>query len=215
MTQPWEFLGYQKLTSSTGTVAFNNLWDSSAPFYNNMKFKLVAEVMTTNPSDLVETAAPYYYISTDGTSGDYDLNHWQAYDTLAQNGGSKNWTTSITENANNRQAFAAGSQNWCVTRGTTNFQRRYSSAEDNLQWGTYEVNMGTQHQIGISFSMKGINTYSRTNSTAMFNHVISSCGSAQKRMSSPSNSLYWNAVNYQFYAGSKFWVWGMRDTNAY
>ena len=71
MTQPWEFMGYQKLTVDTINVGFDNLWDatSPAPKFNNMKFKMVAELLITDTADLLPSSGQgaYYNIVVDNT----------------------------------------------------------------------------------------------------------------------------------------------------
>ena len=219
MTQPWEFIGYQKLSTDTGYAGFNNLWDatSPAPKYNNMKFKMVAELLITDTNDLLPFSnGAYYNITADGTVNSWDIAYWQKYDTNASNGGVANWTSSLQNTTSGMNGFNNNSYNWVVNQGTTNYQRRYSSAEDNLQWATYEINWTSQYQIGEAMQLKGFNTMSRTNSTAMYNQVLASAGTGSTKISgSTTSSMWFQAQNYTWKAGSKFWVWAMRDSNSF
>jgi hypothetical protein len=219
MTQPWEFMGYQKLSTDSAGVGFNNLWDatSPAPKYNNMKFKMVAELLISDTNDLLPFSnGVYYNITADGTVSNWDVAYYQKYDTNASNGGVANWNSGLTQMTNSINGFAVNSYPWVVNYGTTNYQRRYSSAEDNLQWATYEINWSSQDQIGEAMQLKGFNTMSRTNSTAMYNHVIASAGTGFTKITSgTSSSMWFQAQNYTWKAGSKFWMWAMRDSNSF
>tara|TARA_B100001059_G_scaffold224622_1_gene250929 strand:- start:574 stop:1233 length:660 start_codon:yes stop_codon:yes gene_type:complete len=219
MTQPWEFMGYQKLSTDTGYVSFNNLWDatSPAPKYNNMKFKMVAELLITDTSDLLPFSnGVYYNITADGTANYWDVAYYQKYDTNASNGSAVNWQSGTTANGNSLNGFAVTQYPWIVNYGDTNYQRRYSSAEDNLQWATYEINWSSQYQVGEAMQLKGFNTMSRTNSNAMYNHVIASAGTGSTKITGgTTSSMHFQATYYSWKAGSKFWVWAMRDSNSF
>jgi hypothetical protein len=221
MTQPWEFLGYQKLSSDTAYVGFNNLWDatSPAPKYNNMKFKMVAELLITETNDLLPFSGNegvYYNITADGTANYFDVAYYQKYDTNASNGVVANWTSGLTALSNSLNGFGVGQYGWVVNQGTTNYQRRYSSAEDNLQWATYEINWSSQDQVGEAMQLKGFNTMSRTNSTAMYNHVLASAGTGGTKITAGTTSNMWFQAQYHTWkAGSKFWMWAMRDSNSF
>jgi len=213
MTQPWQFLGYQKLSARASQVQFTNVWDATSPKNRNMKFKVVMEGMTYNETDVIEVGAPYYYCYTDGTNSSYDRSYYQQYDTNSGSASSKTWSTSAVH-GNSASAFQESNQNWILTKGGSGTQRRYSSAEDNLQWGTYEVNWGSQPGIGESMQMKAFNVVSISNSSSGYNHVIAGCGSGGAASPAPG-TFYWQAANYTFETGSKFWMWAMRDDNGF
>ncbi len=216
MTQPWEFMGYQKLASDNGYVGFNNLWDATSTVYNNMKFKMVAELLITDTNDLTPFLnGNRYNITPDGTSNRFDIAYYQKYDTNASNGGVNNWVSGLTQTSNGMDGFNNNQYNWVVNYGTTNYQRRYSSAEDNLQWATYEINWTSQYQNGEAMQLKGFNTMSRTNSTAMYNHVLASAGTGSTKITNSTTNVWFQATNYLWKAGSKFWVWAMRDSNSF
>ena len=219
MAQPWEFMGYQKLSSDTAHVQFTNLWDatSPAPKYNNMKIKMVAELLLAYEDDLLPFSnGVYYNITPDNTTNYWDVAYYQKYDTNASNGGVNNWASGLTAQANSLNGFGVNQYPWVVNYGTTSYQRRYSSAEDNLQWATYEINWSSQDQIGEAMQLKGFNTMSRNNNTAMYNHVLASAGTGGTKITPGTGSrMYFQATYYPWKAGSKFWMWAMRDSNSF
>jgi len=214
MTQPWEFLGYQKINANASQIQFNNVYTAANPVYNNISFKLVAECMTYNETDIMETNAPYYQIKTNLTSGsnNWDYFYYGQYDTNSASGGNKQWANNGSGNYNQSGAFTIPNS-WPMTKGSLSYQRRYSSTEDNLQWGTYEVEWMKMQGNRDILTMKGFNTVSRTNSTTMFNQQI--CSAASNGSTSQPSNISWFALNYTFLAGSKFWMWAMRDTNSF
>tara|TARA_B100001094_G_C18127931_1_gene770540 strand:+ start:785 stop:1432 length:648 start_codon:yes stop_codon:yes gene_type:complete len=215
MAQPWQFLGYQKLSSWATTVSFTNMFPSgtNASSYWDFRYKLVIETLSTNQYDNGTEPGAYYGIRADSNPS-WDIAAYSQHDNNQASGTSYTWSTSPSATANQlTYAFREPYWGWLMTKGATSGSRRYSSNEDDLQWGTHEVQYTKQHSTGHNMQMHSFNVQSTSdNSTQAFNGYIATSG---ENNTSVVSSLNINAANQNFLAGSKFWLWACRTTNDY
>jgi hypothetical protein len=215
MTQPWQFLGYQKLSGNASTVSFSNLFPAgtNASSYWDFRYKLVIETLTANQYDNGSEPGSYYGIRANSHSN-WDIAAYSQHDNNQASGSSYNWSSSPSATSSGHSyGFREPYWGWFMTRGATSGTRRYSSNEDDLQWATHEVQYTKQHTTGHNMQMHSFNVQSTSNgSTQAWNGYIATSGELS---SDAPSSLSLNAANQPFYQGSKFWLWACRTTNDY
>jgi len=221
MAQPWQFLGYQKLASNTAGVYFTNWFPAgtNASSYWDFNYKLVMETVTNYSGANGSEPGPYYRLNINSVYN-WDVVAYSQHDDNQASGTPYQWSAYPTATTNGRPyAFEQPSTTWIMNQGTNNDAangtRRYASGEDDTQWGTTEVSYTKQHSTGHSMRMNSFNVQSRVNGTNQcFNGYQATCGTLTGYNVAPAE-LYINAANWQFLAGSKFWLWGCRTTNDY
>lgn len=215
MAQPWQFLGYQKLSGNASTVSFTNMFPAgtNASSYYDFRYKLVIETLSTNLSNNGTEPGEYYGVRANSVSN-WDNAIYSQHNNNNNSGSSYNWSTSPSNTSQGSgYAFRQPYYGWLMSKGATSGSRRYSSNEDDLQWGTHEVRYTKPFNVGHGLSMRSFNVQSTSNaSNQAFNGYIGTCGNSNT--STPS-SLDINAANQQFLQGSKFWLWACRTTNDY
>jgi len=219
MTQPWEFMGYQKLGTATTSVTFNNVHagTGNAASQGNMRFKLVAETF----SDPANSGAGNGSYS--GTAGVY---------TSAT--GQSGWTTwnnygAVFNQTHNQQYVLSGSMQsgtgagagysnggtgsgWCMKYGNAGpyEPRSTSNVEDDLQWGVTTFDFDRQQNQIQGVFIRGINTQSQGPNNALVDYTWASWSTNVSDVAPTALAIFNNA---QFMNGSKFWLWAQRANN--
>jgi hypothetical protein len=212
MTQPWEFMGYQKLASSTSNVSFANIYGQYSSSSNAMSWKLVMECATLNTSDTREGGSTYYYLApSNQNSSSWSIVDYSNYASNRLNGQTQSWGVN-SSNVNQKGAFGQTTQ-WANPQGSASNFKRYSTADDDLQWSRHDVHYGKQLNAQPTMMMQSFNTLSISNTTLYTNCCIST--TAFSGNANSSTYFYIKADNYHWAPGSKFWLWGLRTGNDY
>jgi len=207
MTQPWEFLGYTKLAANTYTIDFTNIGLTGSP----MRLKIIAETVSSSTSGYGYDADYTKMQFDNAQSANWDYSWYYKRDNYGSNGACSNFTT-LSVGQGQSGAFNVGS--WFNKQGSSTTSQRYSTAEDDIQWSTSEFTVGKQSGINGSIKLVSMNCSSYNNSGGLaYNTGIGSSGNSQTTAAPSYVRLH--TGNYPFRAGSKFWIWGLRTSNAF
>lgn len=212
MSQPWEFLGYQKVSTATYMVTFSNLLTNSSN--GAMRYKIVVESLHTSASNGTYTGATGFYPNQ-------STGYWRSFlifgeNTSFGNGNTSTWSSGMTGQSTVGIGPSNGSagSGWTMMQGANglNEPRRYSGAEDDLQWGiaTCEFNQSSTSQSFPGGFLQSVNVQSRTGSTCIASYQWGSWTSNSSPSASTTMNIY---ANSSFLAGSKFWMWAQRVNN--
>jgi hypothetical protein len=212
MSQPWEFLGYQKVSTATYMVTFSNMLTNSST--GAMRYKIVVESLSTSASNGTYTGATGFYPNQ-------ATGQWRSFLTFGESSSLNNGNTSVWSQGMSGQSVAGigpsnGSQGsgWTMKQGSSGaFEpRRYSGAEDDLQWGiaTCEFNQNHASNSMPGGFLQSVNVQSRTGSSCIASYQWGSWTSSGGSAASTTMNIY---NNENFLAGSKFWMWAQRVNN--
>tara|TARA_B100001094_G_scaffold50814_1_gene46425 strand:+ start:2481 stop:3128 length:648 start_codon:yes stop_codon:yes gene_type:complete len=212
MSQPWEFLGYQKVSTATYMVTFSNLLTNSST--GAMRYKIVVESLSTSASNGTYAGATGFYPNQSSNS-------WRSFLTYGQSTSLGNGNTSLwSQGMTGQSVTGIGPSNgnagsgWTMMQGVNglNEPRRYSGAEDDLQWGiaTCEFNQNHANNSMPGGFLQSVNVQSRTGSTCIASYQWGSWSGSSSTQSSTTMNIY---NNENFLAGSKFWMWAQRVNN--
>ena len=214
MTQPWQFVGYQKLANDTSTVQFNNILGTQNEG-DVLSWKLVIEGLSTNVGAIRNAGQNEAFFYNNNTSNsNWDLSNYNQYDYNQTNNQTYGWGTN-PQVGNGYYCALAGSNTWINPQGSSSNMQRYSTAEDSLQWSRFDVSYTKHQNVFPSMGMKAFNIVSTSSYQSYNNGCIQSSGSTNSTSSNNDIIAVCYGSNGNWRAGSKFWLWGLRTVNSF